>query len=91
MPKFKPSDDGKVIDGKVVVFLEGAAAAREDDSKGASGPAADAGLSKRNQKRNGRGATAAAQAATLSKAAKAAVPFCEQCEKKKKEHAAQAG
>jgi len=42
VPKFRPSDDGKVIDGKIVVFLHPPRVAGDVDSSGANGPSAAA-------------------------------------------------
>jgi hypothetical protein len=70
VPKYRPSDDGKVIDGKIVVFLPLTRA----DSPGASAAVHE------------RQATAAAaQAATLASAARDAVPLCEECEKARRD------
>jgi hypothetical protein len=72
VPKYRPSDDGKVIEGKIVVFLPLTRA----DSPRASGASAA-------QERQA--TAAAAQAATLASAARDAVPLCEECEKARRE------
>ena len=72
MPKYTAGDDGKVIDGRVVVYLRGSAQA--NDRSGFPG--------KTPKERE---ATAAAQAATLTKAAQTGVPFCEECDRARQE------
>jgi hypothetical protein len=72
VPKYTASDDGKAIDGKVVVYLHGSAQA--DGRSGFPGMTA-----KERQE------TAAAQAATLTKAAQTGVPFCEECDRARQE------
>lgn len=86
MPKFNPSDDGKVIDGKTVVFLypEGAEQAAKEAGTVASKPGASAGKTAAKRSKQ---AAAAAQGKALASAAKAAVPFCENCEKLSKQQA----
>jgi len=84
MTKYKPSDDGKTIDGKVVVFLHPetaaeAAAEKEPASAAASAP---------NKLAAAKVGSAKSQAATLKKAAKDGKPFCEHCEAARKKLAA---
>ena len=64
--KYDRSDDGKVIDGKVVVWI--------------SPNVADPGPAPANKREAAKQATAAAAAAALQDAAKSGVPFCEECE-----------
>ena len=72
--KYHPGDDGAVIEGKTVVFLNAArpAAGEAAPSNSPVKPAARA----RNREQD-----AAAQAAALVVAAKDGIPFCEECEK----------
>ena len=62
--KYSQSDDGKVVEGKVVVWLRPAAESR---SSGVPGD-------------RDKQATAAAAARALEDAAQSGVPFCEECE-----------
>ena len=66
--KYTESDDGKVVDGKVVVWL-GRRPAGE-----VSGVPGDRDKEARKE------ATAAAAAQALEDAAQSGVPFCEECE-----------
>ena len=84
MPKFNPSDDGKVVDGKTVVFVYPPGAEDGEGAAGGKGTAPaeqDGGTARKRKKSNEKGTVAAAQAKTLKSAAKNAVPFCEECEK----------
>jgi hypothetical protein len=71
--KYHPSDDGTVVEGKTVVFLDGGNASPEEETAPAKVSAA---ARERNREQD-----AAAQAAALIVAAKDGIPFCEQCEK----------
>jgi hypothetical protein len=95
MPKFSPSDDGKVIDGKVVVYIYPPTVSFDDNTTG-QGPLGtstrvtpalprDGGTAKKSAAAAVKNATAAAQVKALTSAAKDAVPFCEECEKARKD------
>lgn len=93
MPKFNPSDDGKVVDGKTVVFVypPGGEPAEEGPAGKKTAPAEvpkDGGTAKKRKKSGEKGTVAAAQAKALKSAAKNAVPFCEECEKAHKQQKA---
>jgi hypothetical protein len=77
MPKYTPSDDGKVVDGNMVVFLD---AARDSAPRPASttSPAQRAELAR-------------SQAAALAAAAEKGVPFCAECEQARQELARKGG
>lgn len=96
MAKYEPSDDGKTIEGKLVVFLSapravdlaleqsdpsGKRAADGDSELDAARPAAP-GL-RREDPARAREALAFAQSATLAAAAKNGAAFCEECEQAK--------
>lgn len=94
MPKYLPSDDGKVIDGKTIVFINLPGAAGPAGSADAGAKAAD-GTSSTSTVAAGKRPTpaekeavAGAQAAALTSAAKDGVPFCEECEQARRELAA---
>jgi hypothetical protein len=89
MSKFQPADDGKVIDGKTVVYIQGPGAAKEGGPGGKatkSGEAAALGGGAAAKKE-----LAQAVADTMAAAAKDGVPFCEECEKAKAELQRQMG
>lgn len=65
MPKYDESDNGKVIDGAIVVWL-----GRTIGTPGVTAQAA----------RSAARAAAASQAAALESAAVAGVPFCQRCD-----------
>ena len=69
MPKYVPSDDGKTIDGRIIVFIR------------PPGSADDAPSSKNDPAKSPRLASALvqAQAASMTAAAEEGVPFCEHC------------
>jgi hypothetical protein len=71
MAQYHPSDDGKTIDGKMIVFIYPPASDLRPGSD--SKPTAAE-----------KQATAKTQAAALVTAAKAGVPFCEECERARK-------
>jgi hypothetical protein len=86
--KYHPSDDGSVIDGKTVVFLNaghGEQLEPEAARESAAGPPAKIAPAARARHRE---QDAAAQAAALTVAAKDGIPFCEECEKARKARAA---
>jgi len=91
VPKFSPSDDGKVVDGKTVVFVYPPGAGPDEAEAGkTTAPAVpkDGGTAKKRAKAKDKGTAAKAQASALKAAAKNAVPFCEECEKAHKEQKA---
>ncbi len=71
MPKYAASDDGKVVDGKIIVFLS-PARGETAPSAGRSSPAEQADTGK-------------LQAAALTSAARKGVPFCAECEHARRE------
>jgi hypothetical protein len=75
MPKYAPSDDGKIVDGRIVVYLDSAQAAPPGTGAPSIGRAQLAGL----------------QAAALIAAAAKGVPFCAECEQARKELAKDGG
>jgi hypothetical protein len=77
MPTYTPDDDGKVVEGRTVVFLD-----RARDAVSRSLPRTAA--AEREE-------LAALQAATLTAAAEKGVPFCAECEQAKRELARQRG
>lgn len=84
MPKFQPSDDGKTIDGKVVVFLP-TGPTQQAGGPGlttAPPPAALPTLTPRQTEQAAKG-----QAAALAAAAKDGIPFCEECQRARQEQA----
>lgn len=77
MSKYHPSDDGKVVDGATVVWINPPASAASD--KPTKPTDAD------------KAASSKAQAAALTSAARDGVPFCEHCEKARRELDRRAG
>ncbi len=77
MPKYAASDDGKVVDGKIVVFL-GLARGEKAPSAGRPSPAE-------------RDDTGKLQAAALTAAARKGVPFCAECEQARRKLASESG
>ena len=75
MPKYSPSDDGSVVDGKIIVFL------RPSQSNASGG----------SEKESARAEAelANATAASMTAAAEDGVPLCEDCEQAKLELEAQ--
>ena len=88
MPKYAASDDGKVVDGRIVVFLEPARSAAPSDGPH---PAADRNVDGGRPSSAEREETAKSQAATLTAAAENGVPFCADCEQAKRELAKERG
>jgi hypothetical protein len=89
-----PSDDGKVIGGKTVVWLHPPAATNSTGfSGGTAGGPARAGVSPQPtavKVARQNADTGKAAAAALQAAAKTGVPFCEECEAARKAAAAKA-
>jgi hypothetical protein len=77
MPSYRPSDHGKVVDGRMVIFLDRARAP-------ASGSFPRTPAAEREE-------LAELQAATLTAAAAKGAPFCAECEQAKRELARQRG
>ena len=75
MPKYTPSDDGRIVDGRMVIYFYSAQAAPPRDGAPPIGRARLAGL----------------QAAALIAAAAKGVPFCAECEQARKELAKDGG
>jgi hypothetical protein len=80
--KYLRSDDGKLVDGKTIVFLgvPAAALAQEEPVTRQAGAAPAA----KKKDLPSKVQAAEAQAAALTAAAKDGVPFCEECEKARK-------
>jgi len=72
MSKYNPNDDGKVIDGKIVVFLRPAGSA-------AAGPVSE------KEAAQAKAELAKAAAASMTAAAADGVPLCEDCEQTRAE------
>jgi len=70
MAKYVPNDQGKVVDGKMVVFFQTPPA---DQARSAARAPAE------------RAETARLQAAALTAAAQKGVPFCAECEQARRE------
>jgi hypothetical protein len=77
MAKYVPSDHGKVVDSKIVVFFQTPPA---DQAKSAGRPSPAE-----------RAETAKLQAAALTAAAQKGVPFCAECEQARRELERQRG
>jgi len=77
MAKYVPSDHGKVVDSKIVVFFQTPPA---DQAKSAGRPSPAE-----------RVETAKLQAAALTAAAQKGVPFCAECEQARRELERQRG
>lgn len=102
IPKYLLSDDGKTVDGKIVVFiLPDAAAAPEGGFPGPAGgggaagsdvdsvarsPGAEGGALAKGPRASA--LVAAAQAAAMKSASERGAPFCEDCENARRELAA---
>jgi len=77
MAKYASSDDGNVVDGKIVVFLE------QDPGEAPAPPAGEKAAAKAE-----RAKLAGLQAKALAAAAEKGVPFCAECEQARRELAA---
>jgi hypothetical protein len=92
MTKYSPSDDGKVIDGKTVVWLypPGSQEAQSGATTGGSIASTASSAKPRRapltpaEKQVEKLATANAAAASLAAAAESGVPFCAECEAARK-------
>lgn len=84
--KYLRSDDGKVVDGKTVVFLSALAAELGEEEAVAQKAKAEAAPAAKKKKKDvpSKVQAAEAQAAALTAAAKDGVPFCEECERARK-------
>jgi hypothetical protein len=80
MPGYAPSDDGKVVDGRIVVFLEPEA----EDAPAGPGAAPSLSPSERAE-------LAGLQAKALTAAAEKGVPFCAECEQARRDLAKRQG
>jgi hypothetical protein len=85
--KFQKSDDGKVIDGAIVVWIDPATAAVSNDDSAAPGHSAAAPGSA--SKAAAMKAASKAQAAALVAAAKSGVPVCQRCDPPRGKNTAQ--
>jgi hypothetical protein len=82
--KYLPSDDGKVVDGKTIVFLSTHVAELAEEEPVARQAKAGAAPAAKRKEIPGKVQAAEAQAAALTAAAKDGVPFCEECERARK-------
>lgn len=96
MPQYTKADDGKVVDGRIIVWIEGRTGGDGDAAglgKAAAGAPGSAGAARRESQRKAaarRQETAVAAAATLQAASAGGVPFCEECDKLRRKRAAEA-
>ncbi|MGZ6124413.1 MAG: hypothetical protein ACXWLR_05610 [Myxococcales bacterium] len=84
MAKYAPSDDGKVVEGKIVVYLRSGQAAGPPPDAAAPRSSAAAAATARAE-------LAGLQAAALIAAAEKGVPFCAECEQARRELAKRGG
>ena len=85
MPGYAPSDDGKVVDGQIVVFLEPEVEGAPAEPDEAPSPAAMKATPAERAKLLG------LQAKALTAAAEKGAPFCAECEQARRELAKSKG